>query len=99
MSSASVHPGRGKLNGAGFDGPKCLSTERKLVNPDPANRSTTVSQCPLLAERHDELVLHDATAAVQAVPVADRVERMEVLGEALQLTEALRVAPGGTRTR
>ena len=46
------------------------------------------AQRRLGTERHDELVLHEPAAAVDAVPLADQVERMEVGRDRLQLAFA-----------
>ena len=78
MSRVRVHPGAGKLNGAGFAAPKRLSTERKLGVPRSAKRVTTRRSAASCTERDEDLVLHEAVPAIQPVPRPDRVERVEV---------------------
>ena len=98
-SSASVQPGMGKLSGPWLAAPKRFSTARKLAVPEPASRSTTVRSAASGAERHDELVLQEAAAAVQAVPRADHVERVEVGRDRHDLRRRGGAAPCGTRAR
>ena len=53
------------------------------------------AHCVFLAERDDELVLHHAAVAVQAVPRSDEVEWMEEGAESLNLAGTRRSAPCG----
>ena len=93
-------PARGTTADPGLPGPKRFSTARNDARPrvaqHPRATSRTVS---VRVVGHHVLVLHEAAAAVEPVPAAHAVERVEEGRDPLELADLERRRPCGTRPR
>ena len=97
-SRASVQPGRGNDSGPGSAGAEPLEHGEEGRHPATADPAQHLAH-GLAVVGHDALVLHEAARAVEPVPVAHAVERVEERPERHQLAVAAARGACGTTPR